>query len=182
METTRRGLLALTATVAVAGCSGFGNGEDGPAESQPDDDDAGLGDAEPGEQRTVTVAVQPDPGSLREAQSEVVNALDAGELTQQEAREELARRERELLADATADAEELIGESELTHHESLPEQGVMLVEGTPAALLEFLSAPMVNALLGEQEFELARERQDATGTAPDGQLPGENDTENETDG
>lgn len=176
METTRRSLLALAGGIALAGCSGFGDGGDDPPES-PADDEAGLEDAPAGEVRTVTVAVQPDPGSLREAQAEVLNALEAGELTQQEASEELARRERELLADATADAEELIAGSDLTHRESFPEQGVMLVEGTPAALLDFLSAPMVNALLGEQEFETARERRNATGT-----VPGGNATENETDG
>ena len=176
METTRRGLLALAGGIALAGCSGFGDGGDDPPEPSPDGD-AGLGDTAPGEQRTVTVAVQPDPGSLREAQSEVISALESGELSQSEAREELARRERELLTDATADAEELIEGTELTHRESLPEQGVLLVEGTASALLDFLSAPMVNALLSEQEFEVARQRRNATA----GQLPTGNATENETE-
>jgi hypothetical protein len=175
METTRRGLLALAGGIALAGCSGFGDGGDDPPES-PADDQAGLEDAAPGEVRTVTVAVQPDPGSLRDAQVEIAEAIESGELTQQEAREQLARRERELLADATADAEELLADTDLTIRESIPEQGVLLVEGTAGGLLDFLSAPMVNALLGEQQFERARQRENSISSG----LPDGNRTENES--
>lgn len=176
MDTTRRGLLALAGGIALAGCSGFGDGGESPPES-PADDEPDL-EGEPGEPRTVTVAVQPEPGALREAQVAVTEALEDGELTQEEARQELARRERELLSEATADAEEVIASGDLSIRETIAPQGVLLVEGTPEGLLDLLAAPMVNALLGEQQFERARQRESGIGS----ELPDGNQTENETTG
>lgn len=178
MDTTRRGMLALgTATaVALAGCSGSDDGESPPANTTndtPTDTEDDTGDS-----RTVAVAVQPAPGALRDAQTEIANALESGEIDRQQARERLAERERELLSTATDDAEELIEGTAIQLRESIPPQGVLLVEGSPEAILDLLAAPMVNAIVGEQEFEVARQREaGATNESSDGQLPDDNETD-----
>lgn len=185
MDTTRRGVLALgtAAAVALAGCSGS-DGEESPPESTSNDtqtDTPNETQAATGDSRTVTVMVQPEPGALREAQAEITDALDSGEIDQQQARERLAERERELLSAATEDAEAWLEEATLQQRETIPPQGVLLVEGEPGAILDLLATPMVNAIVGEREFEVARQREASVGNESSvGGLPDDN-SDTETD-
>lgn len=186
MNTTRRGVLALgtAAAVALAGCSGSGDDGESPPEptSNETQTDSAQDTADTGDSRTVTVTVQPEPGALREAQVEIANALDSGEIDRQQAREQLAERERELLSAATEDAEAWIEGTALQQLETIPPQGVLLVEGDPGAILDLLGTPMVNAIVGEQEFEVARQREASAGNESSaGGLP-DGDSGNETDG
>ena len=174
MSSDRRQFLAGVAAVAVAGCLGIGSDDSGTPQQEntsPDETDD--------DQRTVTVIVQPDPGALREAQIDVVDKLESGELEQAEAEQELAEREQALIRESIDDVSAFIEEIGATHHDTVEAEGTILVEGTPAEIMDILTAPLVSAILNRERFELAKEREQQGEAGPDGELPeDESETEN----
>ena len=152
-DSSRRNFLAAAGvgTAGLAGCVGqLGDDQDDQPEGSP-----------AGGERTVTMMVQPDPTALRNAQIEVTSAYEDGELEEEEAMEELAEREQQLIDVAIADASDLIEEAGGTHVDTVSAEGTMLVEGEATALLDLLEQPSVSAILSESRFQQAREREEA---------------------
>lgn len=152
-DSSRRHFLAAAGvgTTGLAGCVGqFDDNRDDQPERTP-----------AGGERTVTMIVQPDPTALRNAQIEVTNAYEDGELEEEEAMAELADREQQLIDVAIADSRNLLEEAGGTHVDTVSAEGTMLVEGEATALLDLLEQPSISAILSESRFQRAREREEA---------------------
>lgn len=167
-RTNRRRFLTLTAagTAAVAGCTDGSDQENGP--TQPDGTD--QPDTTPGEtgsDRTVSIIVQPDPGSLRDAQLEVSTALEEGDLEREEAERELAEREQELIEAAIDDARARIDQVGAVHVDTVEREGTLLVEGSADAILDLLEQPSISAVLSQERFEQAEQRSGGGGSVAD---------------
>ena len=168
----RRRFLALTGlgTAGLAGCADRLDNDDSTESADPD--------SMSGETRTVTILVQPDPTALREAQTAIVNDLEDGEYDdQEEAEQELAARERELIAAAINDARAQIEAAGAVHVDTVEAEGSLLVEGDADDILDLLEAPLISAVLSESRFEMAKQREAAgeTGTETDSELPDDAD-------
>lgn len=185
LDPDRRQFLALTGLGAagLAGCTDRQNEAESPMES--DEQDSSPAPTDGG--RTVAVIVQPNPTALRDAQMEVSEALEEGELEQEEAERELAERERELIGAAIDDASARIDEAGAIHADTVAAEGTLLVEGDANVILDLLEQPSISAVLSEQRFEEAKQREGAGGADPGTELPDDdadpetNDTE-EDDG
>ena len=156
LDTDRRRFLALTTTGAagLAGCSDLRSErtpetQEGVPEPTPEGD---------GSTRTVAVIVQPDPEALREAQLEVRTALDEGEIDREEARSRLAEREQELLSEAVDAAGDAISSADAERLDTVEQEGTLLVEGDPLALIDLLEEPLLTAVVHRDRFGQARER------------------------
>jgi hypothetical protein len=159
-DTDRRRFLQLAGTgtaLSVAGCSALSN-HDG-------------GDGSGGETATVTLGVRPDEGSMQELQSEIQSKVQSGELGRMEAQQEFRSRRIELTRDAVDRYRNRTGNVSVSVENTVGEFGVMLVTGSPAALVESLGFEEVNGLFPASVFEEAQ-AQAGTGTATPG-----NDTE-----
>lgn len=180
MNADRRRFLAGIGAFAVAGCLGSDGDGSGPPEQvdSPDVPDDGADDGT-ADERTVAVIVQPDPVALREAQLEIRERLDAGEIDEREAERELAERELELIREAIDDTRGFIDDVGATHLDTVEAEGTLLVRGTPAEIVDLLSSPLITAILNEARFDQARERQQR---AEDGNPPVGNETEADGNG
>ena len=162
----RRQFLTLTGVgiAGLAGCMDLGG-------SRSSTDDGGPEAMNSSGDRTVAMIVQPDPIALREAQRDVVTAHEEGDLNESAAQEELAQREQELIAAAITEARAQIEDAGGTHLDTVESEGTLLVEGDPATLLDLLEEPSVTAILSEQRFEQAAQREAAGETDDGGELP-----------
>ena len=165
----RRRFLALTGLGAagLAGCTDRQNEAESPMESE--DQDSSPAPTDGG--RTVAVIVQPNPTALREAQMEVSEALEEGDLEQEEAEQELAEREQELIGTAIDDASARIDEAGAIHADTVAAEGTLLVEGDANVILDLLEQPSISAVLSEQRFEEAKQREGEGGADPGTELP-----------
>ncbi|EMA30041.1 hypothetical protein [Halobiforma nitratireducens] len=183
-STNRRRFLALSGVGAagLAGCMDLGSDADdgdGPSADEP------SATASSGETRTVTLIVQPDPDGLWEAQQEVSSALEEGELDREEAERQLAERERELIEAAVDDASTRIDEVGATVLDTVEREGTMLVEGEPLAMVDLLDAPSISAMLSEDRFDQAQQREEAGELPEDGlgsDEPATNESATDSDG
>lgn len=157
---SRRELLAAGASgaaLALAGCNA-------------------LGDEEETYDEPVTIATQPPESDALDVQQEfqltqqeVQQRVQAGDLNQTEAQQELQDAQEgvqeeleELQAEAVSTVEEHVAEvEELTVSETLPEAGALLVEGDSDAALELLELDAVVGILPAEDFEDYRDQQDA---------------------
>ncbi|MFB6103104.1 MAG: hypothetical protein ABEJ73_11135 [Haloplanus sp.] len=154
-DTGRRRFLQLAGTgttLSLAGCSAFSNHEGGSGG---------------GEETTVTLAVQPDQQSLQELQSEIQSRVQSGELDRRQAQAEFRQRRIELTTDAVDTFQNRTGNTSVTVDNTIAEFGVLLVTGSPAALIETLSYEEVSGLFPAATFEEAQ-AQSGGGTATPG--------------
>jgi len=119
-------------TAAIAGC---GSAEDAPAQSSTAD------------QATVTFGIEPDTEAFQERRQELVEEVEAGNVTQSEAASRLSELEEEVLAEAATEAREHL-ESGGAEVEAVDEAaGVLRANGDPAALVETLTHERIAAML-----------------------------------
>jgi hypothetical protein len=149
-DTDRRRFLQLAGTgtaLSLSGCSALSN----------HDGDAGAGgDGSGGEPATVTLGVQPDEESIQELQSEIQSQVESGELGRMEAQQEFRTRRIELTKDAVDRFRNRPGNVTVRVDDTVGEFGVMLVTGSPAALVETLGFEEVNGLFPASVFDEAR--------------------------
>ncbi len=151
-DTDRRRFLALAGTgasLSVAGCASLQ--DDGP---QAEDDGT---NAEIGDTATVTLALEIDQEALRQLQAELGQQLQNGTINQTEAQEELRRAQAELIADTIESYRERVSDDDsITIDETAQQLGIMLVTGTPRALIGTLSTQEVRGILPEATFAEAQ--------------------------
>lgn len=141
METplSRRRLIeagGVGAALSLAGCS-FGSQTTQSSEGRP----------------TVTVFAAVDQDELEAYQEELQSKLDADEINRQEARTRARKKQSELLSAAVEAFQQRADEEEgLTVTQTASDAGVMLVEGTPTALVDSLTIDSVHGLLGEDAY------------------------------
>jgi len=112
-DRNRRRFLQLAGTGTVLSVAGCNTAKRDPEETvaQQENPTTDAGDTESGGPKTVTIQVQPDQGALQERRSEIRGQVQDGNLTQQEAQQELQRAQRELVGEvATAFEERIDGE------------------------------------------------------------------------
>ena len=119
-------------TATIAGC---GSAEDAPAQSSTED------------RVTVTLGIEPDTEAFQERQQELVEEVEAGNVTRAEAQSQLSELEEEVLAEAATEAQEHL-ESGGAEVEAVDEAaGVLRANGDPAALIETLAHERIAAML-----------------------------------
>lgn len=144
-ETTRRGLLASLAVgvgVGLAGCAEAGDSED----EDPDDGP-----------RRVTVVASIDEDELEARHDALEAEFDADNITASEYQIELVEIETELRNEAVETVESLAEEADITVEDTLPDQGLLLVEGADTALLDLLDEDAVASLANASFFDEASE-------------------------
>lgn len=135
------------AALSLAGCSSLG--------SQSSSDDSAA---------RVTVFAGLDEAELESYQQEVQQQVQDGEMERQEAQMRLQQRRAELLAESVAAFEERAAENDdLTVDDTTEQAGVLLVEGTPAAIVETLGYEEVHGLLAEAAYEEYSQQPEASG-------------------
>lgn len=152
LVTKRRRFLELAGTggaLALAGCTAP-TPEGNLADSETDLD----------EMATVTVALEVDQDALQTAREELVSQIENGTVNQTEAQEQFYATEADLLSKAATSFQERAAENEaLSVKNSAAEIGVLLVSGTPTALIESLGRTEVRGLFTEETFEQALAQQ-----------------------
>ena len=142
----RRRVLELSGvgtTLAVAGCT-----------SQLD------GSGLEGDERRVTMVVEPDQAAVQELEMEIQQELQAGELDQQQAQIEFQQRQAELLEAAFENVQTEFEAFDLTIEDSLQDQ-ILLVAGPATDLIDGVDVEGIGGLLGSDAFEQAQEQQEA---------------------
>lgn len=151
-DTERRRFLTLAgtgATLSLAGCASLQ--DDGPQA----EDDGTNGDI--GETATVTVALEIDQEALRQLQAELGEQLQNGTINQTEAQQEFRQAQAELIGEAIESYRNRVSDDDsITIDETADQLGIMLVTGTPRALIGTLSAAEVRGLLPEATFAEAQ--------------------------
>lgn len=163
-DADRRRFLELAGTgtaASLAGCSGL-------RDTLGSQEDAGTGTGTGGDgDQQVAVAVQADQQALQRRQQEIQSALSSGNISRSEAQAEYRSAQEDLRSDAVASfAERAESNPDLTVADSLDRFGLLLVGGSPAALLATLSSGAVNALLPQTTFQQAKSQaQQGTATS-----------------
>ena len=151
-STGRRRFMQLAGTgtaLSIAGCNALQSGTETTADGT---DDGGNGSGD-----TVAVQVQPDQQELQQQQMEVQSQVQNGNLSRQEAQQEMQRIQEELTGEVATTFENRVSdESELTIDDSLDQFGVFLVSGSPSALIGTLSYEEVSVLLSEEDYNQAK--------------------------
>lgn len=167
-DSERRRFLELTATgtaLPLAGCSALENqattGTDSPTTEGSSD----------GQQRRVAVSTPADQQQLQQRQREIQANVSSGNISRSEAQQRYQTAQQELRSSAVTSFRERAGSmSDLRIVDSLDQFGVLLVSGTPTALIETLSLAPVNALLPADTFQQAKtqveRQQNSTSTSP----------------
>ena len=153
-RTPRRRFLQLAGTgavVSVAGCSALDQDAEDPENG---DDDEGNGEQETAAEFVVTAAMDISDEDLIEAQQEIEQAVEDGELDEEEAQIRAQEVQVELIAEAVAAFESHAeGDDGLQVTEAAEEAGVVLVEGNAEALLDVLTLDEVAGILDEEQFD-----------------------------
>lgn len=149
--TDRRRFLQLAGTgaaISVAGCNSLQNGGE---QSTPEAND------EIEDTATVTLAVEIDEEALQEEQVKLQQQLANNTINQTEAQERFVSFQSELIAEAISRLEERVQDDPAISIDDTAEQlGIVLVSGTPKALIETLSSDVARGLFPEATFEEAQ--------------------------
>lgn len=163
----RRFLELATAGTALslAGCSAL---ED--QATTGTDSPAAEGTSGEGQRQRVAVSTPADQQQLQQRQREIQANVSSGNISRSEAQQRYQTAQQELRSDAVASFRERASStSDLRVVDSLEQFGVLLVSGTPTALIETLSFTLVNALLPADAFQQAKtrveQRQNSTATS-----------------
>lgn len=151
---SRRRFLA-TAGVGVTGAfAGCGSNDESAPAGQTDTED----------RVTVTFGIEPDAEAFQERQQELVDEVEAGNITQSEATEQLSELESEILAEAATAAQERL-ESDGADIEAVDEAaGVLRATADPAALVGALTDDRIAAMLEAAAYDsLAESEADGEG-------------------
>lgn len=157
-DSGRRRFLEIAGTGTAASLAGCGalQGENNQQTSPTGaaDDTAASGD---GERQRVAVSTPADQEALRQRQQEIQSALSSGNISQTEAQQRYRTAQEELRTDAISTFRERAAEaSGLEIVDAVEQYGVLLVAGTPSALIGTLSFEPVNALLPAATFQQAQ--------------------------
>lgn len=162
------------AAASIAGCLGFGDDEGTDAlEGDPDDE---LGDVDDTDDDTVdqtdeeaepedvegvaTAAVEPDQQEMFELQMEIQQQVEEGELTEEEAQQEIQEAQAELVEEANETfLDRIDDEPDVTVEDSLEDVGAFLLDGEAEPILGLLNHEEVSALLSAQTFAEAAAQQ-----------------------
>lgn len=157
------GLAGASAAAALAGCSGLLGGEDDEETTQPPPDvsTADVPDS------AVTALVEPDPEEIQAIRTELGEEISNNETSQTDAQRELQERQLELVADRIDDVESYAADTEgLTVEETIPQAGVLLLDGDPGAIRTALNDGEIDGLLSGGTFaEISQQAQGAAGPA-----------------
>ncbi|ELZ31300.1 hypothetical protein C474_08342 [Halogeometricum pallidum JCM 14848] len=164
-ETDRRRFLELAGTgtaLSLAGCSALQDD----AASQTTTTGAGESSESSEGSRRVAVTLQPDQQKLQQRQQEIQSELSSGNVSRSEAQQQYQTAQRELLTQAVESFRQRADStSNLKAVGAVERFGIVLVAGSPAALIDSLSLSMVNALLPQKTFQRAKSQaQQGTGT------------------
>ena len=151
-DSGRRRFLELTGTgtvLSLAGCSALQNQENGGTTA-----DSGASD---GDRQRVAVSTPADQQKLRQRQQKIQSELSSGNISRSEAQKQYQTAQQELRSSAISSFRERAKSMQnLKVVDSIPQFGVLLVAGTPAALIQTLSFEPVNALLPKSTFQQAK--------------------------
>ena len=152
LRSGRRRFLELAgagATLTLAGCTAPTPGQN-----------LANAEEEPESMATVTVALEIDQEELASAREKLVSEIQNGTLNQSEAQTQLYEIEAELLSEAASTFEKRFQNSEsLSIEKRATEIGVMLVSGTPSALIQSINRPEVRGLFSATTYEQALAQQ-----------------------
>ncbi|MFW6384880.1 MAG: hypothetical protein ACOCY7_01955 [Halodesulfurarchaeum sp.] len=155
--TNRRRFLQLTGTGAafsLAGCNSLQN----PQQQETTTASEGTGDA------TVTLALEIDQEVLQEEQVELQQQMQNGTINETEAQERLQNLQTELIGDAMSSFQEQVrDDSSLSIDDTAEELGIVLISGTPSALIGTLSNEEARGLFPEATFEEAQAQSQSGG-------------------
>lgn len=113
----------------------------------------------------IGLVVSPDDEELAELEQEIREQVEEGEISEMEAQMAFQERRAELVADTTEAFEnELDEDDEIDVRDSIPEAGVLLVEGDAEALLALLDRDRVEALITAETYaEIEQQASDQPG-------------------
>lgn len=152
LRSDRRRFLELAgagATLTLAGCTA-----PSPGETLAESDEG------PESMATVTVALEIDQEELASVREKLVTEIQNGTLNESAAQTQLYETEAELLSEAASTFEERTRSSEsLSIEKQATEIGVLLVSGTPTALVQSISQPEVRGLFSADTYEQALAQQ-----------------------
>lgn len=166
---TRREFVTLAgggAAASMAGCLGFGDDEEtAPIDadgSELDDAVQQQDDAEEIEDvdGLATAAVEPDDEALFEIQMEIQEQVEDGELSEEEAQQQIQEAQQELIEEANAAfLDHVDDEDGITIEDSIDEVGAFLLDGEAEPILGLLEHDEVSALLSTRTFAEALAQQ-----------------------
>ena len=152
-DSERRRFLELTGTgtaLSLAGCSALQNQE-------ATGTDTGEGGSGENGRKRVAVSTPANQQQLRQRQQKIQSELSSGNISRSEAQKRYRTAQRELRSNAISSFRERASSMpNLKVIDSIPRFGVLLVAGTPAALIRTLSFKPVNALLPADTFQRAK--------------------------
>ena len=157
-DTDRRRFLELAGTgtaLSLAGCSALqGNSE---SQGTPGASTGSAAEGASGGTQKVVVATEADRQKLQKRQKEIQSALTSGNISQSEARKRYQTAQQKLRSEAiTSFRERANSNQNLSVVGAVEQYGILLVSGTPAALVEALSFTAVSALLPQTTFQQAK--------------------------
>lgn len=149
ISTPRRRFLELVGTgtaLSLAGCNALQNqtGDDpGPDADTP----------------TVTLQIQPDQMELQERTNELRQQLQSGDISQEEAQQQAAEAEQELVSQAVETFQGRAADTDgFTIEDSLEDYGFFLVSGNARAIIDTLEFEEVNVISSPRMFERAQQQ------------------------
>ena len=154
-------LATAGAAASIAGCGDLQPSADDDVDpsTETDPDELDVSDT------ALTAVVQPDQEELMAIQEEISQEVEAGDLDEMEAQQEIQERQLDLVQELAesfeADAEDADGYS---IEESMSEQGAYLLDGDAEAIVAELNDGSLSALLPAQEFVVAFEQAQAQAT------------------
>jgi adenylosuccinate synthase len=109
----------------------------------------------------ATLIVEPDQQAMQEARA---NAMQqGGNMTRQEQQEAMQAAQeqmQEIVAEAIADAEAALEDTDVTVQDTASQQGALLIEGPATQLIDLLDADAVGGLVSAASFdELGQQQQ-----------------------
>ena len=156
-DSERRRFLQLTGTgtaLSLAGCSALQD-----QEAVGTNTTAAEGSNGKNQRQRVAVATPADQQKLQQRQQKIQSELSSGNISRSEAQKRYRTAQRELRSNAISSFRERAKSmSNLKVVDSLAQFGVLLVAGTPTALIQTLSFKPVNALLPAATFQQAKTR------------------------